>query len=170
MHKPNQSPDDWNAIESDWSWKLVSLGKNICRTFTGWNFIGWLPNSNPNINLGMNLEEPQNLKPIGFESGSIVLEMRIPLRTIKVALSFNSTSFTLLNKREYNIQIAAHNDKLQSFDQIFWSVGSYQHNLGDVVHSHKVNSLADLMGMKSTLDVSPMNGDRTSRVLDSRVL
>lgn len=142
---------------------------------------------NPNSHVVLNHEEltirdvapaatynrvPQNFRPtglVGLSGGEHNVQDVAFVETCNRLLpqSSNSTGLVGMNHRKHNIQgVAAPVEKFRSFNQNDRSTGSYLQNIGDVVPPRKVNSLDELMGMRSNLNAPTTNGDRITFVVD----
>ncbi|KAG8390528.1 hypothetical protein BUALT_Bualt01G0092900 [Buddleja alternifolia] len=77
---------------------------------------------------------------------------------------FGSAGFIGLNQTKHNVHCVSQLEKLTN--QNVTSVGSYLQNVGDFVRPRKVNSFAELIGMKITPNAPSGNGDRSSCFLE----
>lgn len=107
---------------------------------------------------------PQNIGPTGVV-GRHNVEGVAFAESCDMLLPRNSGSAGLVGMNHWNrdIQDVIPVDKFRDLDQNARNVGSYLLNVGDVVPPRKVHSLAELLGMRSTLNAPTTNPSSISQ-------
>ncbi|KAI3458882.1 hypothetical protein Pfo_015545 [Paulownia fortunei] len=105
-------------------------------------------------------QNPNPTGVVGLNSGVQISRDVAPVETYNRLLQdFNPTGHIRVNSgMEDNNQNVSTLQKVRRLNQNAGRIGSYVHNLGEVVPPQKVNSLAELMGMKSAAHAPPSNG------------